>query len=128
MELILHAGHVVLPVGLQRCRADGIETKARGQGDDIVSVDDSPNSLEGIKEGKSSLHIVKVSGFRVISRWRFSTLTRRWGCTLTDVITGPIVINASNVDQWIKFVKNIIGEEAYKTDHWWNFGRDCRGR
>jgi hypothetical protein len=38
---------------------------------------------------------------------------------LTDVITGPIVINASNVDQWITFVKNIIGEEAYKKQITW---------
>jgi hypothetical protein len=33
---------------------------------------------------------------------------------LDDVITGPIVIDQSNVDQWIKFVKATIGEEAYK--------------
>ena len=38
---------------------------------------------------------------------------------LSDVITGPIVINASNVDQWIKFVKNIIGEDAYKKQITW---------
>ena len=38
---------------------------------------------------------------------------------LNDIITGPIVINASNVDQWIKFVKNIIGEDAYKKQITW---------
>jgi hypothetical protein len=38
---------------------------------------------------------------------------------LNDIITGPIVINESNVDAWIKIVKGIIGEEAYKKQITW---------
>jgi hypothetical protein len=38
---------------------------------------------------------------------------------LKDVITGPVVIDESNVDNWIKFVKNIVGEEGYKKQNTW---------
>ena len=41
-------------------------------------------------------------------------------CPLDDIITGPIVINQSNVDNWIKNVKGIIGEEAYKKQITWS--------
>jgi hypothetical protein len=40
-------------------------------------------------------------------------------CPLDDIITGPIVINQSNVANWIKNVKGIIGEEAYKKQITW---------
>jgi hypothetical protein len=38
---------------------------------------------------------------------------------LDDIITGPIIINQSNIDLWIKIVKGIIGEEAYKKQITW---------
>jgi hypothetical protein len=38
---------------------------------------------------------------------------------ISDVVTGPIIIDQSNVDEWIKFVKSVVGEEAYKKQLTW---------
>jgi hypothetical protein len=38
---------------------------------------------------------------------------------ISDVVTGPIIIDQTNVDQWIKFVKAVIGEDAYKKQLTW---------
>jgi simple sugar transport system substrate-binding protein len=98
----------------------GLKPKLADKGMTIVSVDDSPNSLEGIKEGKilaSHSQGFWLQGYLPMEILYFN---KKMGMhPLTDVITGPIVINASNVDQWIKFVKNIIGEEAYKKQITW---------
>lgn len=98
----------------------GLKPKLADKGMTIVSVDDSPNSLEGIKEGKilaSHSQGFWLQGYLPMEILYFN---KKMGMhPLTDVITGPIVINASNVDQWIKFVKNVIGEEAYKKQITW---------
>lgn len=98
----------------------GLKPKLADKGMTIVSVDDSPNSLEGIKEGKilaSHSQGFWLQGYLPMEILYFN---KKMGMhPLTDVITGPVVINASNVDQWIKFVKNVIGEEAYKKQITW---------
>ena len=98
----------------------GLKPKLSDKGMTIVSVDDSPNSLEGIKEGKilaSHSQGFWLQGYLPMEILYFH---KKIGMhPLSDVITGPIVINASNVDEWIKFVKNIIGEDAYKKQITW---------
>ena len=98
----------------------GLKPKLSDKGMTIVSVDDSPNSLEGIKDGKilaSHSQGFWLQGYLPMEILYFY---KKIGMhPLSDVITGPIVINASNVDQWIKFVKNIIGEDAYKKQITW---------
>lgn len=98
----------------------GLKPKLADKGMTIVSVDDSPNSLEGIKDGKilaSHSQGFWLQGYLPMEILYFN---KKMGMhPLTDVITGPIVINADNVDQWIKFVKNVIGEEAYKKQITW---------
>ena len=98
----------------------GLKPKLSDKGMTIVSVDDSPNSLEGIKEGKilaSHSQGFWLQGYLPMEILYFNKKMGMY--PLNDIITGPIVINASNVDQWIKFVKNIIGEEAYKKQITW---------
>ena len=86
----------------------------------IVEVDDSPNSLEGIKDRKvlaSHSQRFWLQGYLPMEMLYFY---KKMGiCPLDDIITGPIVINQSNVDNWIKNVKGIIGEEAYKKQITW---------
>jgi simple sugar transport system substrate-binding protein len=98
----------------------GLKPKLADKGMTIVSVDDSPNSLEGIKEGKilaSHSQGFWLQGYLPMEILYFNKKMGMY--PLNDIITGPIVINASNVDQWIKFVKNVIGEEAYKKQITW---------
>jgi len=86
----------------------------------ILTVDESPNSLEGIKDGK--LLATHSQGFWLQGYLPMEILYfyKKMGMyPLDDVLTGPVVINADNVDQWIKFVKNVVGEDAYKKQITW---------
>ena len=98
----------------------GLKPKLSDKGLTIVGVDDSPNSLEGIKDGKvlaSHSQGFWLQGYLPMEILYFY---KKMGMApLDDVITGPVVINADNVDQWIKFVKATIGEEAYKKQITW---------
>jgi simple sugar transport system substrate-binding protein len=98
----------------------GLKPKLSDKGLTIVAVDDSPNSLEGIKDGKvlaSHSQGFWLQGYLPMEILYFY---KKMGMApLDDIITGPVVINADNVDQWIKFVKATIGEEAYKKQITW---------
>src|SRR6266446_3165876 len=98
----------------------GLKPKLADKGMTIVSVDDSPNSLEGIKDGK--VVACHSQGFWLQGYLPMEILYfyKKMGMyPLNDVITGPVVIDQSNVDQWIKFVKSVLGEEAYKKQLTW---------
>jgi simple sugar transport system substrate-binding protein len=98
----------------------GLHPKLSDKGLTIVGVDDSPNSLEGIKDGKvlaSHSQGFWLQGYLPMEVLYFY---KKMGMSpIDDIITGPIVINESNVDAWIKIVKGIIGEEAYKKQITW---------
>ena len=98
----------------------GLKPKLSDKGLTVVTVDDSPNSLEGIKDGKilaSHSQGFWLQGYLPMEILYFYKKMGMY--PLTDVITGPVVINQSNVDQWIKFVKAVIGEDAYKKQITW---------
>ncbi len=98
----------------------GLKPKLADKGMTIVTVDDSPDALEGIKEGK--VLETNSQGFWLQGYLPMEVLYfyKKMGMyPLTDVITGPIVIDQSNVDKWITFVKNIVGEDGYKKQNTW---------
>jgi simple sugar transport system substrate-binding protein len=98
----------------------GLKPKLADKGLTIVTVDDSPDALEGIKDGK--VLACHSQGFWLQGYLPMEILYfyKKMGMNpLDDVITGPIVIDQSNVDQWIKFVKAVIGEDAYKKQLTW---------
>ena len=81
------------------------------EGVTILSVDESPVSLEGVKEG----HILAThsQGFYLQGFSPFEILY--WNKELgyvpfNDTLTGPILINRDNIDKWIPFTRNIFGE------------------
>jgi simple sugar transport system substrate-binding protein len=81
------------------------------EGVTILSVDESPVSLEGIKGG----HILAThsQGFYLQGFTPFEILY--WNKELgyvpfNDVLTGPILINKDNIDKWIPFTRNIFGD------------------
>jgi simple sugar transport system substrate-binding protein len=98
----------------------GLKPKLADKGMTIVTMDDSPNSLEGIKDGKilaSHSQGFWLQGYLPMEILYFY---KKMGMApLDDIITGPIIINADNVDEWIKFVKATIGEDAYKKQITW---------
>jgi len=98
----------------------GLKPKLSDKGMTIITMDDSPNSLEGIKDGK--ILATHSQGFWLQGYLPMEILYfyKKMGVyPLDDIITGPVIINPDNVDQWIKSVKNVIGEDAYKKQITW---------
>lgn len=93
----------------------GLSPDVDNEGMTIITVDESPIALEGIKAGK--LLSTHSQGF-----WLQGYLTMEWLYwykTLnyqpqSDMLTGPIVIDSSTVDSWIKLVRNTFGAEYDK--------------
>jgi len=93
----------------------GLSPDVDNEGMTIITVDASPIALEGIKLGKVlSTH---SQGF-----WLQGYLTMEWLYWYktmnyepqSDMLTGPIVIDKTEVDSWIQQVRNIFGEEYDK--------------
>jgi simple sugar transport system substrate-binding protein len=93
----------------------GLSPDVDNEGVTIITVDASPIALEGIKLGKVlSTH---SQGF-----WLQGYLTMEWLYwyhTLgyrpqSDMLTGPTVVDSSDIDGWIERVHNVFGEEYDK--------------
>lgn len=81
---------------------------------DIIGVDASPTSLEGVKEG--IIVATHSQGFYLQAYLPMTILYmyNEYGLApATDVLTGPVVIDKTNVDKFIEMVKRIFGEETY---------------
>ncbi len=76
----------------------------------ILSVDESPVSLEGVRLGH--LLATHSQGFYLQGFTPFELLY--WNKQLgyvpfNDVLTGPILIDKNNIDKWVPFTRNIFG-------------------
>lgn len=85
------------------------------EGVTILGVDESPVTLEGIREG----HILAThsQGFYLQGFSPFEILY--WNKELgyvpfNDTLTGPILINKDNIDKWVPFTRNIFGDQYDK--------------
>ncbi len=89
----------------------GLDPDVDDKGMTIITVDASPVALAGIKRG----HVLATNsqGFwlqgYVPMEWLY------WYHELgyepqSDILTGPIIVDASNVDHWEKLVRGIFGE------------------
>ena len=81
----------------------------------IIGVDDSPVSLSGVKAG----HLLSTvsQGFwlqgYVPLQWLY--WYREYGYTPErDILTGPVIIDKGNVDQWITLVQGVIGPDKFE--------------
>lgn len=82
------------------------------EGVTILSVDESPVSLEGVREG----HLLGThsQGFYLQGFVPFELLY--WYHELgyrpfSDVLSGPILIDSTNIENWVPFTRNIFGEQ-----------------
>jgi len=80
----------------------------------IIGVDDNPVSLSGVKAG----HLLSTvsQGFwlqgYVPLQWLF--WYQEYGyIPERDILTGPVIIDKTNVDQWITLVKDVIGADKF---------------
>jgi simple sugar transport system substrate-binding protein len=90
----------------------GLSPDVDNEGVTIITVDESPIALEGIRLGKIlSTH---SQGF-----WLQGYLTMEWLYWYyelgyqpqSDMLTGPTVIDATDIDSWIERLRAIFGEE-----------------
>jgi simple sugar transport system substrate-binding protein len=92
----------------------GLHPKIGDKGMTILTVDESPVALEGIKEGK--VFETNSQGFwlqgYVPMEWLY--WYHKYGYKpASDILTGPVVIDAASVGQWETFVKSIFGDKEY---------------
>jgi len=83
-----------------------------GEGVTIVSTDESPVSLEGVKAGY--ILATHSQGFYLQGFTPFEFLY--WYLELgfdpaSDLLSGPILIDSSNVDKWIPLTRNAFGDQ-----------------
>ena len=92
----------------------GLHPKIGDKGMTILTVDESPVALEGIKESK--VFETNSQGFwlqgYVPMEWLY--WYHKYGYKpASDILTGPVVIDAASVGQWETFVKSIFGDKEY---------------
>ncbi len=97
----------------------GLNPDVDGKGVTIITVDASPVALAGIKKG----HVLATNsqGFwlqgYVPMEWLY------WYHELgykpqSDILTGPIIVDASNIDHWERLVRKIFGAVYDEQDTW----------
>ena len=97
----------------------GLSPDVDNNGMTIITVDASPVALAGIKAGK--VLATNSQGF-----WLQGYAPMEWlywyhelGYTpQSDILTGPVVIEASAIDHWEKLVRSIFGAEYDKQNTW----------
>jgi len=77
----------------------------------ILAVDESPVSLEGVKGGhllathSQGFYLQGFTPFEILY-WNHELGYRPFG----DSLSGPIMIDKTNIDNWIPFTRNIFGD------------------
>jgi simple sugar transport system substrate-binding protein len=97
----------------------GLDPDVDNKGMTILTVDASPIALGGIKRG----HILACNsqGF-----WLQGYIPMEWLYWYhelgykpqSDIITGPVIVSADNIDHWEKFVRKIFGKAFDEQDTW----------
>ncbi|WP_417280284.1 sugar ABC transporter substrate-binding protein [Celeribacter sp.] len=91
-----------------------------GEGVTILTVDEGPVSIEGVRAG----HVLAANsqGFWLQGYAPMEWLY--WNKTLgyepqSDILTGPVIINAENADKWASLVRSVFGDKEYDTQNTW---------
>jgi simple sugar transport system substrate-binding protein len=86
----------------------------------IISVDDNPVSLSGVKAGHLLSTVSQefwLQGYVPLQRLHWY---REYGYTPeSDIPTGPVIIDKTNVDSWIRLVQGVIGADNFQKQIPW---------
>lgn len=98
----------------------GLKPDVDNEGVTVLTVDEAPVSIEGIRAGH--LLAANSQGFWLQGYAPMEWLY--WNKTLgyepkSDILTGPVIINADNADKWAELVKGVFGEEEYNKQNTW---------
>lgn len=98
----------------------GLHPDVDNEGVTVLTVDEAPVSIEGIRAGHllaSNSQGFWLQGYAPME-WLY------WNKTLgyepqSDILTGPIIINADNADKWAELVRGVFGDEEYDNQNTW---------
>ena len=86
----------------------------------IIGVDDNPVSLSGVKAGHLLSTVSQgfwLQGYVPLQRLYWY---REFGYNPeSDILTGPVIIDKSNVDEWITLVQGVIGADNFQKQIAW---------
>lgn len=98
----------------------GLSPDVDGEGVTVLTVDEGPVSIEGVKQG----HVLATTsqgfwlqGFAPME-WLY--WNKRFGYDpQSDILTGPVLITQDNAEQWEGLVRNVFGDAAYDEQITW---------
>lgn len=98
----------------------GLSPDVDNEGVTVLTVDEAPVSIEGIRQGH--LLATNSQGF-----WLQGYAPMEWLYWFhelgyepqSDILTGPIVINADNADRWADLVRGVFGDAEYDNQNTW---------
>lgn len=98
----------------------GLSPDVDNEGVTVMTVDEAPVSIEGIRAGH--LLAANSQGFWLQGYAPMEWLY--WNKTLgyepkSDILTGPVIINAENADKWAELVRGVFGDEEYNNQNTW---------
>jgi simple sugar transport system substrate-binding protein len=81
----------------------------------IIGVDDSPVSLSGVKAGHLLSTVSQAFWLQGYVPLQWLYWYREYGYTPErDILTGPVIIDKTNVDQWITLVQGVVGTDKFQ--------------
>lgn len=90
------------------------------EGITLIGVDANPISLSGVQRGHLLSTVSQgfwLQGYEAMS-WLY--YKKRFGYSPAgDILTGPVMIDADTVDQWITFIRDVFGDEAFDRQVTW---------
>jgi len=98
----------------------GLSPDVDNEGITVLTVDEGPVSIEGVRAGH--LLATNSQGFWLQGYAPMEWLY--WNHELgyepqSDILTGPVIINAANGDKWAELVRGIFGDEEYDRQNTW---------
>ena len=86
----------------------------------IMGVDDNPLSLSGVKAGHLLSTVSQEFWLQGYLPLQWLYWYREFGyAPEKDIVTGPVIIDQTNVDDWIALVQGVIGVENYQQQISW---------
>jgi simple sugar transport system substrate-binding protein len=98
----------------------GLDPDVDDKGVTVLTVDEGPVSIEGVREG----HILATNsqGFWLQGympmEWLYWNKTHGYA-PQSDILTGPILIDKDNADEWATLVRGVFGDKAYDEQNTW---------